>query len=132
MKLICQPVTAASGPAAPDPVAADGGGCVNARLAAKPQHILKLDHGQIRHAGPGTAHHAPVVALLGGQPQIADGPLHVLLRGGSHPAQNGVVVVGTGVDHTVLRVAVGQVTGAGVPAVKGPIWTKAAPLKSKT
>ena len=105
----------------PAPVSAQGGGGVDPALTAQAQQVLKLHHRQVRRGGPGGAHHAPVVALLFIEAEIGFRQLHVLRRGGGHPAQDGVVVVGAGVGHAVGGVAVGEVASAGVPAVEGEL-----------
>lgn len=65
------------------------------------KQVLSLDHGQICHAGPDTAHHAPMIALLPVQAEVGNGIGHTVLGGGIEPSHKGLVVVGTGVGYTV-------------------------------
>ena len=61
-----------------------------------------------------------MVALFLRQVQVAHGALHILGRGGLHPAVDRLVVVGAHVGDAVVRVAVGAVVAA-VAAVKGEL-----------
>ena len=84
----------------------------------KTQHILGLHHGQIRHAGPDAAHHAPVHTFLFGQIQVLDGALNIVRQSGFKPAVHRLIIMGASVSNAVGGVAVGAVVTA-VTAVKG-------------
>ena len=84
---------------------------------AQTEKVLRLHDAQLGSAGPDTAHHAPVVALLLGQVEVTHRAGHIFRSGRSHPAVDRLVVMGANIGNAVHRVAVGAVIAA-VAAVK--------------
>ena len=105
---------------APLPVASQRGGNIHPRLAAQAQQVLHRQDDSITRALQRPAHHAPVGALRFGQAQVLPRKPHILRGCRMHPSHYGIIIVGTGVYHTVPGVIVRQIVTV-LPAIKGEL-----------